>query len=124
MEGSARLGAGLDWKTSLQELAAARSLGVPEYRVEESGPDHEKLFTASAVLGEAVHGTGTGRSKKEAEQRAAEEAYTALSAVAADFAAAADAAPTDTAPTDTAPAPDEPTAEPAEATVEASDAAR
>jgi ribonuclease-3 len=119
MEGSARLGAGLDWKTSLQELAAARSLGVPEYRVEESGPDHEKLFTASAVLGEAVHGTGTGRSKKEAEQRAAEEAYTALSAVAADFEAA-----TDFEAADTAPAPDEPTAEPAEAAVEASDAAR
>ncbi len=35
---SARLGAGLDWKTSLQELTAAEVLGVPEYHVDESGP--------------------------------------------------------------------------------------
>ena len=83
MASSARLGAGLDWKTSLQELAAAQALGVPEYRVMESGPDHEKVFTAQAVLGDAVCGQGTGRSKKEAEQKAAEEAYTSLSARAA-----------------------------------------
>ncbi len=44
---SARLGAGLDWKTSLQELTAAEILGVPEYHVEESGPDHQKFFRAS-----------------------------------------------------------------------------
>jgi ribonuclease-3 len=80
MAQSARLGAGLDWKTSLQELAAADSLGVPEYRVVEEGPDHEKTFTASAVVGEAVLGEGVGRSKKEAEQRAAEEAWKRLSA--------------------------------------------
>ncbi|HEU0086663.1 MAG TPA: ribonuclease III, partial [Pseudonocardiaceae bacterium] len=41
------LGAGLDWKTSLQELTAARGLGVPEYRVVEDGPDHLKEFTAT-----------------------------------------------------------------------------
>jgi ribonuclease-3 len=89
MASSARLGAGLDWKTSLQELAAAQVLGVPEYRVLESGPDHEKVFTAQAVLSEAVCGQGTGRSKKEAEQKAAEEAYTSLSARAAAEAASA-----------------------------------
>ena len=43
---SARLGAGLDWKTSLQELTAGHMLGVPEYVVEESGPDHQKSFRA------------------------------------------------------------------------------
>ena len=32
-----QLGAGLDWKTSLQELSAGRALGVPEYRVTEAG---------------------------------------------------------------------------------------
>nr|WP_245735634.1 ribonuclease III [Pedococcus cremeus] len=79
MAHSARLGAGLDWKTSLQELAAADSLGVPEYRVVEEGPDHEKTFTASAVVGATVLGQGVGRSKKEAEQRAAEEAWKHLS---------------------------------------------
>src|SRR5690349_6022034 len=37
LDGSAQLGAGLDWKTSLQELSAGRSLGVPEYAVTETG---------------------------------------------------------------------------------------
>ncbi|HXP58834.1 MAG TPA: ribonuclease III, partial [Streptosporangiaceae bacterium] len=41
IESSARLGAGLDWKTSLQELTATVGIGVPEYAVTESGPDHE-----------------------------------------------------------------------------------
>jgi ribonuclease-3 len=89
MARSARLGAGLDWKTSLQELAAADSLGVPEYRVDEEGPDHAKTFTASAVVGQAVLGEGVGRSKKEAEQRAAEEAWKHLSARAGGSGAAA-----------------------------------
>ncbi|HEY6743926.1 MAG TPA: ribonuclease III [Lapillicoccus sp.] len=78
MTQSASLGAGLDWKTSLQELAAAAALGTPEYQVAESGPDHEKQFVASAVVGDEVLGHGTGRSKKEAEQRAAEQAWAAL----------------------------------------------
>ena len=43
-------GAALDWKTSLQELTAARGLGVPEYVVGESGPDHAKSFTEEAVI--------------------------------------------------------------------------
>ncbi|MDF2144009.1 ribonuclease III [Knoellia sp. p5-6-4] len=88
MARSARLGAGLDWKTSLQELAAADSLGVPEYRVDEEGPDHAKTFTASAVVGQSVLGEGVGRSKKEAEQRAAEEAWKHLSARAGGSGAA------------------------------------
>jgi ribonuclease III len=78
MTQSASLGAGLDWKTSLQELAAAAALGTPEYQVAESGPDHEKQFVASAVVGDEVLGHGAGRSKKEAEQRAAEQAWAAL----------------------------------------------
>jgi len=80
MTQSATLGAGLDWKTSLQELAAAGSLGNPEYRVEESGPDHEKQFVAAALVGAEVLGHGTGRSKKEAEQQAAEQAWATLDA--------------------------------------------
>ena len=75
---SARLGAGLDWKTSLQELAASGSYGTPDYRVTEEGPDHEKVFTAQVVIGEEVLGEGTGRSKKEAEQKSAELAWTEL----------------------------------------------
>jgi ribonuclease-3 len=78
MESAARLGAGLDWKTSLQELAAERSLGVPEYVIDDTGPDHEKTFTARVRVGQRLYGHGTGRSKKEAEQQAAETAYTAI----------------------------------------------
>ncbi len=77
---SARLGAGLDWKTSLQELTAAEILGVPEYHVEESGPDHQKSFRAFVRIGVHTYGEGEGRSKKEAEQQAAEAAWTAISA--------------------------------------------
>ena len=76
---SARLGAGLDWKTSLQELAAAGVLGVPEYHVDESGPDHQKSFRAQVRVGGRVYGSGEGRSKKEAEQQAAEAAWGAIS---------------------------------------------
>ena len=76
---SARLGAGLDWKTSLQELTAAEELGGPEYLVDESGPDHQKSFRAVAKIGGHVYGEGEGRSKKEAEQQAAELAWTAIS---------------------------------------------
>jgi ribonuclease III len=76
---SARLGAGLDWKTSLQELTAAEILGVPEYHVDESGPDHQKSFRASVRIGGRTYGDGEGRSKKEAEQQAAEAAWTFIS---------------------------------------------
>jgi ribonuclease-3 len=89
MAASATLGAGLDWKTSLQELSASTVQGVPEYRVEEEGPDHEKTFHARAVVADEVLGAGTGRSKKEAEQRAAELAWRALSARAAEAAGSA-----------------------------------
>jgi ribonuclease III len=72
---SASLGAGLDWKTSLQELTAVEELGVPEYHVVESGPDHQKTFRASVRVGGRVYGSGEGHSKKEAEQHAAEAAW-------------------------------------------------
>jgi ribonuclease-3 len=75
---SASLGAGLDWKTSLQELTATEELGVPEYHVEESGPDHQKSFRAVVSVGGAEYGRGEGRSKKEAEQQAAEAAWTTI----------------------------------------------
>jgi len=75
---SAMLGAGLDWKTSLQELTAVQALGVPEYRVDDSGPDHQKMFRAMVLVGGRELGSGEGRSKKAAEQQAAETARRAL----------------------------------------------
>jgi len=79
LEEAPRRGAGLDWKTSLQELCAAAGLGVPEYRVEEEGPDHRKEFSATVVVAGQSYGSGDGRTKKEAEQKAAEAAYRELS---------------------------------------------
>jgi ribonuclease III len=78
MDDASRRGAGLDWKTSLQELTASLGLGVPEYRIEDSGPDHAKTFTAWAVVGGNMYGGVDGGSKKEAEQRAAEAAWQQL----------------------------------------------
>ncbi|KRF17839.1 ribonuclease III [Nocardioides sp. Soil797] len=80
LEAAAGLGAGLDWKTSLQELSADRGLGVPEYVIEDSGPDHLKTFTAQVRVGHELYGHGVGRSKKEAEQQAAQTAYGEISA--------------------------------------------
>lgn len=74
------LGAGLDWKTSLQELTASLDLGVPEYQISESGPDHAKSFVAKVVLRDGPHGAGRGPSKKEAEQEAAAATWRALAA--------------------------------------------
>ena len=84
--------ASLDYKTSLQELTAARLASLPIYEIAEEGPDHEKRFTAVVVVDERPVGTGEGRSKKEAEQAAAQQAYDAL---ATDLAVVSPTAETD-----------------------------
>jgi ribonuclease-3 len=68
----------LDWKTSLQELVAARGLGSVSYQVTATGPDHKREFTAVVVVMDNRYGSGIGRTKKEAEQKAAEKACQAL----------------------------------------------
>ena len=68
----------LDGKTALQELLAARGLGVPEYEIAESGPDHAKEFQATAIVSGSRVSVGRGRSKREAEQEAARLAYEVL----------------------------------------------
>jgi len=83
IEAAPKIGAGLDWKTSLQERTAAEGLGVPSYRVTEEGPDHAKKFTATVVLGGEARGDGFGKTKKEAEQQAAAKAYTLIDEAAA-----------------------------------------
>lgn len=76
---AATLGAGRDWKTSLQELASVHGLGVPSYDISSEGPDHDKVFYAVALVGESSFGPGTGPSKKCAEQMAADRGFKALS---------------------------------------------
>jgi ribonuclease III len=87
-------GAGLDWKTSLQEIASLTGAGVPAYEVVESGPDHAKTFQAMVVIDDVGYGPGVGRNKKEAEQNAAASAFEALQVrLAASTASTAPTAP-------------------------------
>lgn len=62
-----------DYKSRLQERLAQQG-GRPCYRVADSGPDHEKLFTAAVFVEGVERGSGIGRSKREAEQAAARRA--------------------------------------------------
>ncbi len=67
-------GSRYDAKTALQEISVRRSGELPIYRVAASGPDHNKSFVAHVYVNEKQMGSGAGRSKKEAEQKAAIEA--------------------------------------------------
>jgi ribonuclease-3 len=64
-----------NYKSALLEYAQGHSLGVPRYAiVREDGPDHDRRFTVEVFLGPDSLGSGTGRSKKDAEQSAAAQA--------------------------------------------------
>ena len=70
----------LDHKTALQELVQRESGQVLRYRlVGEEGPDHNKRFFVEVTLNGQAVGSGSGRSKKEAEQMAAAAAIESLS---------------------------------------------
>lgn len=75
---AATAGAGLDWKTSLQEAAASRGLGAPVYEVHGEGPDHARAFTARVLVAGEVRGVGRGTAKKVAEQEAARLAHRSI----------------------------------------------
>lgn len=68
---AATLGGRLDPKTELQERCAAAGFVPPAYRMSESGPDHDKTFTAEVIIDGRVLGRGVGPSKRQAEQQAA-----------------------------------------------------
>ncbi len=68
-----------DYKTDLQEHCQGFNLTLPKYRVvKETGPDHQKTFEIEILINSKTYGSGVGRTKKEAEQRAAEEALKRL----------------------------------------------
>ena len=67
----------LDAKTRLQELASKLEVHI-HYKVEDEGPDHEKMFFATVFVGDRELGYGEGKSKKAAEQIAAEIACDVL----------------------------------------------
>jgi ribonuclease-3 len=74
----------LDYKTQLQEVVARRFDTAPVYLLREQGPDHDKRFYATVMVAGTAFGHGEGRSKKQAEQLAAEEAFTRLAGVTSD----------------------------------------
>lgn len=68
-----------DYKTAAQERTQVLFREMPRYAlISATGPDHEKSFEMSLLIGERVIARGTGRSKKEAEQQAARAALEAL----------------------------------------------
>jgi ribonuclease-3 len=95
LERASSLGAALDWKSSLQEAAAATGLPAPTYTITHTGPDHARVFTAVVTFDADEAGSGSGGSKKVAEAEAAEAAYrwiTARVEGAGDGAVSADGA--------------------------------
>jgi ribonuclease-3 len=83
-EAPGHFGVSMDPKTSLQELAGNTNLNAPVYVITDSGPDHQKVFTATVTVTNqrgdvVVESSGSGRSKKVAEAGAARTAYELLS---------------------------------------------
>lgn len=69
----ASVDAGQDHKSRLQEILQSSRKGLPVYRViETSGPDHDRIYLIEVLIGDQVYGTGQGRTKKTAEQNAAQ----------------------------------------------------
>lgn len=83
LDGVAKGQQGRDYKSLLQEDAQSRLKAAPKYRVvSETGPDHEKVFEVEVTIGAEVFARSTGRSKKEAEQSAAQKTLELLGAAA------------------------------------------
>jgi ribonuclease-3 len=83
---------GQDYKTRLQELCARQFDQLPTYSLQGEGPDHAKAFEAVVHVQGRPQGFGRGRSKKQAEQAAAKEAWQRLRAVPDESADPADGA--------------------------------
>lgn len=78
VDAAATVGAGLDWKSSLQELCAQLEVDPPRYEVTESGPDHDRWYVARAVVDGELFEPGEGGNKRHAEMLAASHAFTTL----------------------------------------------
>lgn len=64
-----------DYKSALQELVQTEKKSLEYVLVGEEGPAHDKYFTVEVIVDDIVFGRGSGKSKKEAEQQAAKDAY-------------------------------------------------
>ena len=75
----------LNYKSLVQERAQAMGLSVPRYAlIETEGPEHAKLFTIEARIGDSLAGRATASSKKAASQQAAEKLYEKLESAGAE----------------------------------------
>ncbi|HEY2003626.1 MAG TPA: ribonuclease III [Candidatus Saccharimonadia bacterium] len=82
-------GAWMDPKSKFQEVAQEQFGHTPGYRVmDESGPDHDKVFTIGVYVGDKLYGKGSGSSKQAAQQNAAAAALAKVAAGAAEQAKA------------------------------------
>jgi ribonuclease-3 len=73
--GNYYIGVNKDYKSLLQEsLQKNGAVKIVYQLLEEKGPDHDKLFKTAVAVGAEHLGVGTGKSKKEAEQKAAQQA--------------------------------------------------
>lgn len=78
LDAAPTLGAAVSSCRLVFQSSPAPSVGAPSYVVTSTGPDHDKEFTAVVVVMETEYGSGVGRSKKEAEQKAAAATWKAL----------------------------------------------
>lgn len=68
-----------DAKSLLQEEVQAKGMNTPAYQViDEKGPDHDKIFTVEVLIDDKTISSGTGKSKQQAQQDAAEKALEQL----------------------------------------------
>ena len=79
LESILKTGGHIDAKSRLQELAQERVMVTPSYQlIHDEGPDHDKVFTMGAYIGDRIVGKGIGGNKQAAEQKAAEDALKRL----------------------------------------------
>ena len=67
-----------DYKSTLQELVQTDRRNISYHIDNQTGPSHDRVFTASVRMDDIIYGVGKARSKKEAEQNAAKEALNKL----------------------------------------------
>jgi ribonuclease III len=78
IDSAATMGSAFDGKTALQDLCAAKGWAAPTYSNTDTGPDHDKEFTATVLVNGEALAQGVGKSKREAEQAAARTAFALL----------------------------------------------
>lgn len=86
IEGATRTDSIADYKTELQEYCQRELETLPKYKiVNQTGPDHQKIFEVAALIRDSVWGEGSGHSKKEAEQMAAKAALARIAHTTKDL---------------------------------------